>query len=490
MSIKNAQPGLPFAQRKCVLIMDDESCSGELLRAVLRQEDVIHTAFSAEEGIAKAREVMPELVLLDLKMCRGDPLPVLRRLKHIHDRANVVVLGDLAGTDAANQVLQAGAADFIPKPIDPQRLRECVQKFLTAPASPEAGSKLNGHLIGRSPSMLHVLGQVQKFARSDITILLQGETGTGKELFARLIHDMSRRRPGPFVPIDCTAIPETLLESELFGHVRGAFTGATEKRLGRFEQAHGGTVFLDEVANIPAHLQPKLLRTLQNHEVHPLGSSQSRCLDVRLVAATNASLEEAVRHGCFREDLFYRLSAVKILLPPLREREGDIDLLAEHLIQLANERFGCHVSGLSEPARAVLRAYPWPGNVRELKNVIESALLLAEGRIEPEHLPHCLFSHALLVSAQGQAESGEDIRLRFEVAFKLGNNFDFKSSLARTEQEIGDQLIAAILRRKAWNKSQLAQFLRVDPKTLRTRLKRLQTDSSAVPKLAAIASSH
>ncbi len=489
MGIKNAQPRPLFPKRRCVLVMDGEPCSGELLRAVLRQEDVVHTAFSAEEGIAKAGEVMPELVLLDLKMCRGDALPVLRRLKQIHGKANIVVLSDLAGTDAANQALQAGAADFIPKPIDPQRLRECVQKFLTAPARPEAGSKLNAYLVGRSPSMLQVLGQVQKFARSDITILLEGETGTGKELFARLIHDMSRRRPGPFVPIDCTAIPETLLESELFGYVRGAFTGATEKKLGRFEQAQGGTVFLDEVANIPAHLQPKLLRTLQNHEVHPLGSSQSRCLDVRLVAATNASLTEAVRQGTFREDLFYRLSAVKIVLPPLREREGDIDLLAEHLIQLANERFGCHVSGLSEPARAVLRAYHWPGNVRELKNVIESALLLAEDCIEPEHLPHYLFSHAVLVRAEEEPESEAEIRLSFKVAFKLGNDFDFKSSLARTGQEIGDHLIAAILRRKECNRSQLARFLRVDPKTLRTRLKRLRPDPSSAAKAAALASS-
>ncbi len=487
MGIKNAQSRLPFVQRRCVLIMDDEPCSGELLRAVLRQEDVVHTASSAEEGIAKAGEVMPELVLLDLKMCRGDALEVVRRLTQIRDKVKVVVLSDLAGSDAATQALQAGAADFIPKPIDPQRLRECVQKFLAGPASPEAGAKLNGFLVGRSPSMLQVLGQVQKFARSDITILLEGETGTGKEIFARLIHDTSRRCHGPFVPIDCAAIPETLLESELFGYVRGAFTGATEKKLGRFEQAQGGTVFLDEVGNISAHLQPKLLRTLQNCEVQPLGSHHSRRLDVRLVAAANVPLAEAVRHGTFREDLFYRLSVVKIVLPPLREREGDIDLLAEHFIQLANKRFGCNVSGLSEPARAVLRAYHWPGNVRELKNVIESALVLAEDRIEPEHLPHYLFSHAVLVNAQGQAESGEDIRLRFEVAFKMGNDFDFKSSLARTEQEVGDRLIAAILRRKACNKSQLAQFLRVDPKTLRTRLKRLQPDSSSTPKSAGIA---
>ena len=477
MDIKKAQPRPLSPKRRCVLIVDDEPCSGELLRAVLRQEDVVHTAFSAEEGIAKASEVMPELVLLGLKMCRGDPLQVLRRLKQIHGKTNVVVLSDLAGTDAANQAFQAGAADFIPKPIDPQRLRECVQKFLAGPASPEAGSQLNGCLVGRSPSMLQVLGQVQKFARTDITILLEGDTGTGKELFARLIHDTSRRCHGPFVPIDCVAIPETLLESELFGYARGAFTGATEEKLGRFEQAQRGTVFLDEVGNIPAHLQPKLLRLLQNCEVQPLGSRHRRCLDVRLVAATNVPLAEAVRHGTFREDLFYRLSVVRIVLPPLRAREGDIDLLSEHLIQLANERFGCNVSGLSEPARAVLHAYHWPGNVRELKNVIESALVLAEDRIEPEHLPHYLFSHTLQVRAQGLAESEAEISLSLELAFKLGNDFDFKSSLARTEQEIGDLLIAAILRRKAWNKSQLARFLRLDPKTLRTRLRRLRPDS-------------
>ena len=289
MDIKKAQPRPLSPKRRCVLIVDDEPCSGELLRAVLRQEDVVHTAFSAEEGIAKASEVMPGLVLLGLKMCRGDPLQVLRRLKQIHGKTNVVVLSDLAGTDPATQALQAAAA-FIPKPIDPQRLRECVQKFLAAPASPEAGSQLIGCLVGRSPSMLRVLAQVKKFARTDITILLEGDTGTGKELFARLIHDTSGRCHGPFVPIDCVAIPETLLESELFGYARGAFTGATEEKLGRFEQAQRGTLLLDEVANIPAHLQPKLLRLLQNCEVHPLGSRHPRCLDVRLVAATNVPL--------------------------------------------------------------------------------------------------------------------------------------------------------------------------------------------------------
>src|SRR3989304_60218 len=269
---------------------------------------------------------------------------------------------------------------------------ESREKFFSLQETSLKGHETRKSIIGDSEKIRQVWNMVETFAPSDVSILLGGETGTGKELFARAIHEMSNQRNGPFCPVDCSSLPETLLESEIFGYERGTFTGATERKPGRFELVKGGTLFLDEISNFSSNIQTRLLRVIQERKFYPLGSKNLKPIDFdgRIVAATNQNLKDAIQKGTFREDLFYRLSGVTIELPPLRERENDIKLLVQHFIMIYSERFNKNIYGISPDALAILESYCWPGNVRELENVIKYSALSAVGIIMPWHLPEYL----------------------------------------------------------------------------------------------------
>jgi len=356
-------------------------------------------------------------------------------------------------------------------------------------------TRLEGHgirkcIIGDSEKIRQVWNMVETFAQSDVPILLEGETGTGKELFARAIHEMSNQRNGPFCPVDCASLPETLLESEIFGYEKGTFTGATERKPGRFELVKGGTLLLDEVSNFSPNTQTRLLRVIQERKFYPLGSKNLKPIDFdgRIVAATNQNLKDAIQKGTFREDLFYRLSGVTIELPPLREREDDIKLLVQHFIMIYGERFNKNIYGISPDALAILESYCWPGNVRELENVIKYSALSAVGIIMPWHLPEYLRDivgrplktsageGSLPVPAQQIESMDTAIHVKVDLSFNLEESRNLKTLAAKTQEEVERKIFCEIKKRMNLNKSQLARFLGIDSKTLRVKLKRFNSN--------------
>jgi DNA-binding NtrC family response regulator len=371
-----------------ILVVDGDSTARALLDLALREAGFEATCVpdgrTALEHLDAGR---PDAVVLDLHLDDVHGLDVLERVRGDHPGLPVVVTSARADVDTAVRCMRAGAHDFLQKPFDNARLLDLlgaatrggaapVRDALSAERRQERGFE---SLRGDSRSLLQVLGLVRKAVSKDVTVLIQGESGTGKEVLARAIHAESQRADGPFVPINCGAIPESLIESELFGHEKGSFTGAHSTRLGLFEQAEGGVVFLDEVGELRPDLQVRLLRVLQERKVKRLGSNVERTVDVRVIAATNLELSEEVRSGKFREDLFYRLAVFPVTLPPLRERGDDVLLLAEHFLAKVARDLSCSVFGLSEEVEATLRTYPWPGNVRELQNVVERAVIVTDG---------------------------------------------------------------------------------------------------------------
>jgi two-component system response regulator HydG len=386
-----------------VLIIDDHDSVREGMAISLQKAGHDVVAFRAPVDAVAAYEKAPaELVVTDLKMEGLDGLEVVRRLRAVDPAAVVLVVTAFGTIETAVEAMRRGAFDFITKPFSPEVLRAKVDQGLELgrtraqverlSAHREAlegdGARARGALVGESEPMNRLLSQVQRAAATDATVHLQGESGTGKELVARRIHAQSARRDGPFVVVHCAALAESLLESELFGHERGAFTGAVKRKLGRFELAHKGTLFLDEIGEISPSIQTKLLRVLQERELQRVGGEQTIPIDVRLVSATNRDLKAEVAAGRFREDLFYRLHVVPLVLPPLRERPEDIPLLARHFLEKSGPRLNRRVTGLTEEAERALGRYAWPGNVRELENAIEQALVFAEGeRLEVKDLP-------------------------------------------------------------------------------------------------------
>lgn len=350
-----------------------------------------------DAGIAAASAGQFDAILLDLKMPGRDGLDVLRELHTAHPDVQKVMITAFPTISTAVEAVREGAFDYLPKPFSPDQLLITMERAIAQKRLTEENRRLRRALglragfegiIARSPAMGRVLELVERLAESDSSVVIEGETGTGKELIARSLHDNSTRRDGPFLPIDCGALPENLLENELFGHERGAFTGADSRKPGLLESAAGGTVFLDEVANMPLNLQVKLLRALQERRVRRLGGQQDFEVDFRIISAANENLEASMEAGRFRQDLFFRLNVVHLVLPPLRERSGDIPLLATHFVDRLNEAGPKQIDGLSKEAFDVLEQYRWPGNIRELQNAMESAHSLAPGpRIEAEDLP-------------------------------------------------------------------------------------------------------
>jgi DNA-binding NtrC family response regulator len=391
-----------------ILLVDDEARMRDVLGLSLRGLGFqALTAANGEEAIELLRKSPVDLVLTDLRMPRLGGEELLQAIRTERPGLPVVVMTAYGSVRDAVRLTKAGALDYLVKPFEAAELEAVLRHALRAHATgldrapPDADAMALAGLIGASAAIQAVRTQIGEVRNSRSTVLITGESGTGKDVIARAIHASSPRRERPFVPVNCAAIPDQLLESELFGHVRGAFTGAQAARVGRFEQAEGGTLFLDEIGDMPLQMQAKILRVLQDRTVEPVGGTTSRQVDVRVIAATNQDLATAIAAGRFRADLFYRLNVYPIVMPPLRERPEDVPLLAQHFLERLGPELGSVATGFTEGALRLLRAHSWPGNVRELQNCIERAALVAKtASIGPAELP-----------LAGNAEAGADATL-------------------------------------------------------------------------------
>lgn len=397
---------------KKVLVIDDDKNILTTLRVHLEDIGMEHAAaVTGKEGFEIFKQVKPDIVLLDLKLPDMDGLEVLKEIVAASTKAYVVIITAYATIETAVKAVKMGAFDYLPKPFTPAQITHVLEKIermhdlesqVELLKEKVKGIVREGDFITRSRKVRAILKAARQVAESNANILISGESGTGKGVLARLIHDWSPRKEGPFVTVDCTVLQENLLESDLFGHVRGAFTGAIRDKAGKLELANGGTVFLDDVADMSPAIQAKFLHFLQYHEFERLGDTKTLHLDVRVIAATNRDLEELVHEKLFREDLFYRLNVVQIFMPPLRERAEDIQLLAEYFLEKFRKENNKHIKGMTEETVEILHSYPWPGNIRELINVIERGSILARhDRLTPEYLPPYLKNYK---SREGSAK--------------------------------------------------------------------------------------
>jgi two-component system nitrogen regulation response regulator NtrX len=378
-----------------ILVIDDEAAIRDSLRMILEYEDYqFMGAASGQEGIALVQRDRPDLVLLDIKMPGMDGIEVLRKLHAFDETLPVVMISGHGTTATAVEAIRSGATDFLDKPLSSERVIVTLQNALRTSELRSENRELKlameskYEIVGHSPSLRKVLEAVKRAAPTNATVLLLGESGVGKELVARTIHRNSPRAGQRFVQVNCAAIPEELIESELFGHEKGSFTGATEKQIGKFEQADRGTIFLDEVGDMSQKTQAKVLRVLQEQEVERLGSARTIKVDVRVIAATNKNLEDAIQRAEFREDLFFRLNVIPIVVPPLRERREDIPQLVQHFAKLTGEEHNLKPKKFDAAAMEALARYRWRGNIRELRNTIERVMIMSPGDIvRAEDLP-------------------------------------------------------------------------------------------------------
>jgi two-component system, NtrC family, response regulator AtoC len=446
--------------RKHILIVDDEPSIRKVLGAHLRRDGYdVTAAASGVEAIEILQEEGADLVITDLRMPNMDGLELLRWVKQSYPGLPVIMLTAHGTVDSAVEALKRGAQDYLTKPFDQDELRLVILKALAqeekSRRSLRSDEAPKDAIVGDTATIRAVFALIDKVASSPSTVLLTGESGTGKELVARAIHHASARREAPFVTLNCGAIPENLFESELFGHERGAFTGAVTSKPGRFEIADGGTLFLDEIAELPKDLQVKLLRVLQDQTFERVGGIKTIKVDVRLVAATNSDLRQAVASGAFREDLFYRLNVVPIVLPPLRDRVDDIPLLVHHFLQKFNRRLDKHVQGISPAALVALKAAPWPGNIRELENLIERAVLLSDGgTLDVNDFP-------------GILEGGAAATPVDEASDELGLKEYVRVHTARLERA----RIKKALQQEEGNVTRASRLLGISRKSLQTKMK-------------------
>jgi two-component system response regulator HydG len=442
-----------------ILVVDDEESHRIMLRAVLQEEgyDVTEAA-DGPEGIQAVEEGPFDVILLDIRMPTMDGIEALTEIRKISPFTPVLMMTAYASVKTAVEALRAGAFDYLTKPLDIEELKILVEKALEHDHLREENLTLKERLgdrfdfskiIGKSSKMKELFELLSQVAPTDATVLILGESGTGKELVANAIHHNSPRSGAPFIKVACAALPETLLESELFGHERGAFTGAVARREGRFQAAHGGSMFLDEVGEMSAATQAKLLRVLQEKEFEPLGSSRTIKVDVRVIAATNKDLAGEVREGRFREDLYYRLNVVPVLLPPLRERKEDIPALALHFFSIYREKNRKELKEISGKALDLFIRYDWPGNIRELENCIERSVIMARGEIvAPADLPPQI---------QALAQEKQDQNISFPVGISLA--------------EVEKALILKTLEDTGGNRSRAAEILGINRRTLQIKLK-------------------
>ena len=381
-----------------ILVVDDEPIVCESCKRILDEEGYeVDVALSGQEAFEKMKRDTYDVVLTDLKMPGIDGMEVLRTLRKDYPETMVIMITGFSTVETAVEAMKLGAFDYIPKPFTPDEVSIVVKKAIERKSllleniylRSELQEKYGFHnIVGKSKKMQEVYRTIVKVAPTDRTVMIYGQTGTGKELVARAIHYNSPRKDKPFVPVDCAVLAENLLESELFGHIRGSFTGAVTTKPGLFEVAEGGTVFLDEIGNISLSIQAKLLRVLQEREFTPVGGTTPKKVDIRIIAATNKDLEKMIKEETFREDLYYRLNIVPITLPGLKERQEDIPMLAMHFLNKYAEEMGKSIKGFTPAAMEKLVRYAWPGNVRELENIIERTIVMSEGEmVQPEHLP-------------------------------------------------------------------------------------------------------
>jgi DNA-binding NtrC family response regulator len=382
---------------KNILIVEDEETLRESIKRIFVKEGyTVDGAESAEKGLALLETGMYDVILTDIILPGMDGIEMLTRVRELVPDQIIIVVTAYASLDTSIKALRAGAYDYIMKPVIHEEIKQVVrnalrQKSLQAEnvlLKREIGSYDFSSIIGESPALKAILDEVRKVTDTRSSVLLLGETGTGKELFARVIHHNSSRRDMPFVPINCSAIPENLLETELFGHMRGAFTGAVATKKGILEEAEGGTVFLDEIGDMSMSLQAKLLRVIEDQVIRPVGSTKGSKVNIRFITATNKDLKAAVKQNTFREDLYYRINVISLQIPPLRERKEDIKALVKHYLEKYSHEMGRTIKEISPESLELMMNYEWAGNVRELQNVIERAILVSDGNvITPEHLP-------------------------------------------------------------------------------------------------------
>jgi two-component system, NtrC family, response regulator AtoC len=445
-----------------ILVVDDDAVARDLLVESLRKEGYeVEAVTDGDAAITRGREDHFDLVLTDIRMGKVDGLAVLREFKQVSPDTPIVLLTAFGSMEGAIQAIHLGAYDYLAKPFKKEEITLVVRRSLEHSRLVRENIRFREELrerhdlsllVGSSPAMLEVYKLVARVSAGKSTVLLEGESGTGKELIARAIHYNGARENRPFVPINCAALPEPLLESELFGHEKGAFTGAIGTKPGLFEMAHQGTIFLDDIGEIGPALQPKLLRAIQEQEFRRVGATTPIKVDVRVIAATNRDLAGEVKEGRFREDLFYRLNVVRIVLPPLRERPDDIPMLAQHFLQKYTAGSSSQsIHGFVPETVGILRRYHWPGNVRELENIIERAVSLAHGPlILPEDLPELLRSGGQMGGLDEQGRKVAD-----EAAEPLV-----------TLDEMEKRYLQKVLRETGWNKARAAKVLGIDRRTL------------------------
>jgi two-component system response regulator AtoC len=447
-----------------VLVVDDEENLRHLLRVILEREGLsVHEAVDGKAALALL-EAQPDtaLVLCDIRMPNMDGLSFLSALKERGAEVPVVMMSAYGSTDTAIAALELGAFDYIAKPFRAGEIRACVERVQERADLRAENLRLRTHVergpggfLGASPAARAVLDLVRQVADYPTTVLVTGESGTGKELVARALHECSGRSGGPFLPVNCAAIPENLLESELFGHERGAFTGAVRAHPGMFERADGGTLLLDEIGDMAIQLQTRLLRVLEDGRVRRLGGTKDKLVEVRVVAATAKDLEAAVESGAFREDLYYRLNVVRIAIPPLRERVEDIGLLVDHFVRDTAERLGRKIAGVEAEARACLLAHPWPGNVRQLENAIERSVLVARG------------TSIALCDLPQEVRDGQGALSPASAVPSLGEDLSIKRHTKLMEKA----LIEEALRRTGGNRTQAALLLELSTKALTYKIR-------------------
>ncbi len=451
-----------------VMVIDDEPLMRITVQDALVAEGYkVITAETGGNGLTLLRENRADMVITDLRLPDMDGIQILREVKTFSPETHVILITAYGSIDSAVTAMKEGASDYLTKPFSMeellliikriQRIRELEEENLSLRKKVEEQFGLEG-LVGKSPPMIKIYDLIETVSQTDTTVLVYGESGTGKEMVANAIHLRSPRKGRPFIKVNCAALPETLLESELFGHEKGAFTGAFKERKGRFEMADGGTLFLDEIGDISQTVQVKLLRVLQERHFERVGGNETLSMDVRLICATQRDLKEEIRKGTFREDLYYRLNVVPIHLPPLRERREDIFLLADHFINKFSHKMGKEIIGLSEEAKTILLTYAFPGNIRELENMLERAVALIKGKvIEAYDLPE---------EVCGQASP---VR---EICEKIRGTKPLASATSVFEKEY----IQSVLEKTKGKKGQAAEILGISRKTLWEKIKDLEIE--------------
>ena len=450
-----------------ILVIDDEANLRKVLAAMLRRDGFdVTVAADGEQGLAEFNKNGADIVVTDLVMPKAGGMEVLRAVNAANPDVPVIIITAHGTVDSAVDAIKAGAFDYVTKPFDQAELSAVIAKAAkahdVAQRSVRADAKARAAIIGESPQLQEVFKIIDKVADTPSTVLINGESGTGKELIASALHGASSRRDKPFIKINCAAIPHNLLESELFGYERGAFTGAVTSKPGRFELADGGTLFLDEIGEIPVEMQVKLLRALQEGEFERVGGIKTTRVDVRLIAATNRDLQAEIEAGRFRKDLYYRLAVVPIVLPPLRERRTDIPMLAGHFVEKYNRKLNKKIESISDDAMALLQAYNWPGNIRELENLIERVLLFADGpSITAKDLPDPVRQGSgtpapALSAAPLEASTGEG---------------GLKDIVRMKAAELEKDLITKALEETGGNVTRAARLLQISRKSLQTKMK-------------------